>query len=215
MRPAPSSPTTPHCSGTGSSATASRRPGTHTGRGARPPGCTWTKFHKSSSTRARDCPVRRRIELNMGRWDHILDRKPQELREYVLDKVAEQLALDVRNFPPRIEEWLDESLEARYASVLSRVGRPELDTYRVACELAREEMLREYELIDRFCRSEQYRRLLPDPLEEQTAHFLTRYLVDSALQFQESAQGKFSRRDLVALMEKVEDRLLRGYRLRL
>ncbi len=151
----------------------------------------------------------------MGRWDHILDRKPQELREYVLDKVAEQLALDVRNFPPRIEEWLDESLEARYASVLSRVGRPELDTYRVACELAREEMLREYELIDRFCRSEQYRRLLPDPLEEQTAHFLTRYLVDSALQFQEFAQGKFSRHDLVALMEKVEDRLLRGYRLRL
>ena len=33
--------------------------------------------------------------------------------------------------------------------------------------------------------------------------------------FQESAQGKFKRGDLVALMEKVEDRLLRGYRLRL
>jgi len=42
-------------------------------------------------------------------------------------------------------------------------------------------MLREYELIDRFCRSDEYRRLLADQLEEQTAHFITRYLVDSAL----------------------------------
>jgi len=151
----------------------------------------------------------------MTRWDHILDRKPQELRDYVLDKVADQLVGDLRHFPPRIEEWLDAALEARYANVLSRLGRPELDTYRVACELAREEMLREYELIDRFCRSDEYRRLLPNELEQQTAHFITRYLVDSALAFQEHAQGKFRRRDLVTLMEKVERRLLRGYRLRL
>jgi hypothetical protein len=151
----------------------------------------------------------------MSRWERILDQKPQELRDYVLDKVADQLVEDLRQFPPQIEEWLDPQLEARYARVLERTDRPGLDTYRVACELAREEMLREYERIDRFCRSEEYRRLLPDPLEEQSAHFITRYLVDSALTFQEQAQGKFSRRDLVALMEKVEDRLLRGYRLRL
>jgi len=151
----------------------------------------------------------------MGRWDHILDQKPQEIRDYVLDKVAGQLVEDLRNFPPRIEEWLDAALEARYAQVLSRLGRPELDTYRVACELARQEMLREYELIDRFCRSDEYRRLLPNSLEEQSAHFVTRYLVDSALAFQEFAQGKFKRRDLVTLIEKVEERLLRGYRLRI
>lgn len=151
----------------------------------------------------------------MSRWERILDQKPQELKDYVLGKVAEQLVLDLRDFPPRIEEWLDAALQARYASVLTRVGRPELETYRVACEMAREEMLREYELIDRFCRSEEFRRLLPSELEQQTAHFITRYLVDSALAFQEYARGKFNRRDLVTLMEKVEDGLLRGYRLRL
>ncbi len=151
----------------------------------------------------------------MSRWERILEQKPQELRDYVLDKVADQLASDVRNFPPRIEEWLDEGLKARYAKALARVGRPDLDTYRVACELAREEMLHEYERIDAFCRSAQYRRLLPDELEELTAHFITRYLVDSALAFQEYAEGKFRRRDLVLLMEKIEERLLRGYRLRI
>jgi hypothetical protein len=44
---------------------------------------------------------------------------------------------------------------------------------------------------------------------------MTRYLVDGALAFQEHAPGKFRRSDLVQLMEKIEDRLLRGYRLRL
>jgi hypothetical protein len=151
----------------------------------------------------------------MSRWERILEQKPQELKDYVLTKVAEQLVQDLREFPPRIEEWLDDTLRARYARVLDRAGRPELDTYRVACEMAREEMLREYELIDRFCRSDEYRRLLPTELEQQTAHFITRYLVDSALAFQEYAQGKFKRRDLVTLMEKIEDGLLRGYRLRL
>lgn len=151
----------------------------------------------------------------MSRWERILDQKPQEVRDYVLDKVADQLAGDVRSFPPPIEEWLDDALRARYASVMTRLGRPELETYRVACELAREEMLREYELIDAFCRSAEYRRLLPNELEEQTAHFITRYLVDGALAFQEAAQGKFRRGDLVRLMEKIEDRLLRGYRLRI
>lgn len=150
-----------------------------------------------------------------SRWDRILDQKPQAVRDYVLDKVADQLAEDLRNFPPPIEEWLDDALKARYAAVLTRLGRPELETYRVACELAREELLHEYELIDAFCRSLEFRRLLPSEIEEQTAHFMTRYLVDGALAFQEHAQGKFRRRELVTLIEKIEDRLLRGYRLRI
>ncbi|TMA25907.1 MAG: hypothetical protein E6J78_15760 [Deltaproteobacteria bacterium] len=150
-----------------------------------------------------------------SRWERVLEQKPQELKDYVLDQVADALSEDLRNFPPPIEEWLDEALKARYAKVLARMGRPELETYRVALEMAREEMLREYELIDRFCRSSEYRRLLPNELEEQTAHFITRYLVDSGLAFQEFAKGKFNRRDLLTLMEKIEERLLRGYRLRL
>ena len=150
-----------------------------------------------------------------SRWERVLEQKPQELKDYVLDQVADALSEDLRNFPPPIEEWLDEALKARYAKVLARMGRPELETYRVALEMAREEMLREYELIDRFCRSPEYRRLLPNELEEQTAHFITRYLVDSGLAFQEFAKGKFNRRDLLTLMEKIEERLLRGYRLRL
>jgi hypothetical protein len=151
----------------------------------------------------------------VNRWERILDQKPQDLADYVLDQIADALAKEVRDFPPPGLEWIDEPTHDRYAQVLSRPSKPPLETYRVACELARQEMLRDYERIDQFCKSPQFHELLPDALEEQTAHFLTRYLVDSALAFQEHGNGKFKRRDLLTLVEKIEDRLLRGYRLRL
>jgi hypothetical protein len=151
----------------------------------------------------------------MSRWEKFLERKPQDLADYVLDQIADALVSDLRDFPPAGIEWLDDAVRDRHAQVLARKEKPPLETYRVACALAREEMLREYERIDAFCRSPQFVALCPDELEQQTAHFLTRYLVDSALSFQEHGQGKFKRKDLVTLIEKIEDRLLRGYRLRL
>jgi len=151
----------------------------------------------------------------MGRWDRLADQKPQELREYALGMAADEIADELRTFPPRIEEWSDPGLREKYRSVLSRATPPPEATMRVACELARQELLRDYALVDRFFQSGAYRAELPDDLEEQTAHFLSRFLVDSALDFQEFAKGKFARKDLVSLVEKVEDRLLRGSRFRL
>ena len=151
----------------------------------------------------------------MGRWDHLVDPKPQELKDYVLDQVADRLAAELRAWPPALDEWLDESARRRFRGAIERPSAPGVPTLRVACELARRELLRDYELIDRFWRSGAHRELLPDELEETTAHFVTRYLVDAALAFQELAQDKFARRELVALLEKIEDRLLQGHRFRL
>jgi hypothetical protein len=151
----------------------------------------------------------------MGRWDRLADQKPQELREYALAMAADEIASELRVFPPRIEEWLDVATKEKYREVLARPSTPPEATVRVACELSRRELLHDYELVDRFFQSGAYRSELPDDLEEQTAHFLARFLVDSALDFQEFAKGKFARKDLVALVEKVEDRLLRGTRFRL
>ena len=151
----------------------------------------------------------------MSRWDRLADQKPQELRDYALGMAADEIADELRSFPPRIEEWSDPALRAKYQAVLSRPTGPPEATMRVACELARQELLRDFGLVHRFFQSGAYRAELPDDLEEQTAHFLSRFLVDSALDFQEFAKGKFSRKDLVSLVEKVEDRLLRGSRFRL
>lgn len=149
-----------------------------------------------------------------GRWDFLADQKPRTLQAFVLDQVADALAAELRAFPPT-PEWLDEAARARAAAVLARPDLPPAGTLRVACALAREELLRDFERIDRFLRSEDRRAVLPTPLEEDTALFLSSWLVEAALSFREHAQGRFSRADLVALLERVEDRVLDGFRFRL
>src|SRR3954463_8347194 len=151
----------------------------------------------------------------MGRWDRLADEKPKELREVALGMAADPIASELKSFPPQIEEWVDPAAQEKYREALSRPTPPPESTVRVACELARQELLRDYDLVDRFFQSGAFRAELPDDLEERTAHFLARFLVDSALDFREFAKGKFPRKDLVLLVEKVEDRLLRGARFRL
>jgi hypothetical protein len=150
----------------------------------------------------------------MGRWDFLAEQKPQALKEYVLDEVARRLADELRSFPPALE-WVDLSLQQRYREVLARTSLPEARTLRVAFELARRELSREYDLIDAFWRSGAFREHLPNELEEAAARFVGGWLVDAALELQEVATGKFSRPELVALVERIEDRLLPGHRFRL
>jgi hypothetical protein len=151
----------------------------------------------------------------VGRWDQFADQKPVSVRDKVMDLVADELTRELRQWPPPAMEWLDEALHARFEPVLARDGRPELDTLRVGCELARLELLREFERVDQFWRSPQKSELLVTALEEETAQFLVRYLVESALELQEAAQHRFRRAELAPLIERIEERLLRGFRLRL
>jgi hypothetical protein len=150
-----------------------------------------------------------------GRWDFLADSRPQPLKEFVLDQVADSLAAELRDFPPRSLDWESPAELARFREVLDRPAPPELETFRVALGLSRLELLREIETVDRFWKSPLARELLPTPIEELTALFLIRWVTESALSFQEFAQGKFKRRELVSLVERLEERMLRGYSLRL
>src|SRR5947209_15562712 len=107
----------------------------------------------------------------MGRWDFLADQKPVALREKVLDLVADELTREIRHWPPQPLDWEDPRLYTRFQPVLERQGNPELDTLRVACELARLELLREVEVIDSFWNGLQKAQLLPTRLEEETAQF--------------------------------------------
>ncbi len=149
-----------------------------------------------------------------GRWDYLAEQKPQPLQEYVLDRVADRLAEELRAFPPALH-WEDPREQDRWADVVSQPGALARDTLRVGLELARLELLREVAAIDAFLRSPEAAPLLPTPLEERRALFVARWLTESLLEFMEFARGKFKRGDLVSLVERLEDRLLAGQRLRL
>lgn len=151
----------------------------------------------------------------MGRWDHLYEARSVGLKEYVLGQVADQVVRELRAWPPPASEWADAREEERFRAVLARPSPPGLDSFRVGLELARLDLLHEIESIDRFWGGARCAELLPDALERDSAQFIWRWLVVSALEFQEWAQGKFRRGDLVALVEGVEERMVRGYRLRL
>ena len=152
--------------------------------------------------------------MGTGRWDFLAEQKPQSLQEFVLERVADRLAEELRDFPPALD-WDDRREQDRFAEVLAQPGPLALDTLRVGLALARLELLRQVELIDAFLRSADAAALLPAKLEEQRALFVTRWMTESLLEFQDFAKGKFKRRDLVALVERVEARLLGGRALRL
>jgi hypothetical protein len=152
--------------------------------------------------------------MSTGRWDFLAEQKPQLLQEYVLARVADRLAEELRAFPPALD-WEDPREQARFAAVLAQPGPLARDTLRVGLELARLELLREVEAIDAFLRSPRAAELLPAPLEEQRALFVARWLTESLLEFKDFAQGKFRRRDLLALVALLEDQLVPGLQLRL
>lgn len=150
----------------------------------------------------------------MARWDHLYEARQVDLRAYVLDRVADQLTAELRQWPPTTGAFLDPREEGRFHELLAGAAPP-LDAFRVALELARLDLLHEHERIERFWDSPVQHGLLPTARDQDGARFLWRWLVESALDFQDHAQGKFKRQDLVALLERIEDRLLRGLRLRL
>src|SRR5437588_10315273 len=107
----------------------------------------------------------------MGRWDFLADQKPVALRDKVLDLVADELTRELREWPPQPLDWSDERLRERFRPVLERPARPELDTLRVACALARLELAHDVEVIDLLWKGPQKAPLLPPPVEAAAAQF--------------------------------------------
>ena len=142
------------------------------------------------------------------RWKHLYETRPRPLRDWALDELAGELEKELASWPPPGLEWVDETEQVRLRAVLERPSRPPLATTRVSLELARLELLHEIERIDFFLRSASAKSALPDALEEMSALFLARWLVESCLSIQDVTPGKLKRADLIELIERLEKRLL-------
>jgi hypothetical protein len=142
-------------------------------------------------------------------YEWLYERESQPLKSYVLDEVAKQLALAVEQFPPTIEEWEREDLRLRFEPLLSRPAeRPRLAIVRAALTLYRWELERQLEAIDSYMRSETWRKQQLEAAEFETALFLWHYWVDQTLAFQEFAQNKFKRQELLGLADRMQTRLV-------
>ena len=92
------------------------------------------------------------------RWDFLYDRQRQPVKAYVLERFAEEL-------------------RARWSA--GAAERPREDVLRFALELARLDLLREFEEVERRLAADAHR--LQTPAEEAALHLLVRLLPERCL----------------------------------
>ena len=140
------------------------------------------------------------------RWDFLYDRQRQPVKEYVLHRFAEELARELEAWPPPFVDWVSEELRRRWEA--GAAEKPRDDVVRLALELARLDLRREFEAEERALAGEAHR--LQTPAEEAALHLLVRLVTEKCLGLKEHAHGaRISREDLVAMLDDVERRLFR------
>ncbi|HEX9052116.1 MAG TPA: hypothetical protein VF841_16415 [Anaeromyxobacter sp.] len=140
------------------------------------------------------------------RWDFLYDRQRQPVKAYVLERFAEELARELAAWPPPFVEWVSDELRARWAAGAAQ--RPRDDVLRFALEIARLDLLREFEEIDRRLGAEAHR--LQTPAEEAALHLLVRLVTEKCLGLKEHAEAaRIRREDLARTLDDVERRLFR------
>ncbi len=140
------------------------------------------------------------------RWDFLYDRQKQPVKAYLLERFAEELARELEAWPPPFVEWVSEDLRRRWAE--GAAERPREDVVRFALELARLDLLREFEEVERRLAAEAHR--LQTPAEEASLHLLVRLVTEKCLGLKEHAEGaKIRREDLARMLDLVERRLFR------
>jgi hypothetical protein len=140
------------------------------------------------------------------RWDFLYDRQKQPVKAYVLARFAEELAAELSAWPPPFAERVPEELRARWAA--GAAERPRDDVVRFALELARLDLVRAFDEVERRLRRDAHR--LQSPAEEAALHLLVRLITEECLGLKEHADAMGLRReDLAACLGDAERRLFR------
>jgi hypothetical protein len=138
------------------------------------------------------------------RFDHLYDRQKQPVKAYVLARFADELAAELRAWPPPFVDWVSDELRARWA--VGAAEAPRDDVIRVALELAKLDLARDFEGAERRLAESSHR--LQTPAEQAAAHLLVRFVTEKCLGLKEYADGlRLRREDLIGLVDDVERRL--------
>lgn len=128
------------------------------------------------------------------------------MKGYVLERFAEELAREIEAWPPPFVDWVTEDQRRRWEA--GAAERPRDDVLRLALEIARLDLLREWEEIERRLRSGPAR--VRSPAEEAALHLLVLLVTEKCLGLKEHAEGaRITRQDLAAMLDLVERRLFR------
>ena len=140
------------------------------------------------------------------RFDHIYDLKKRPVKEYLLERFAEELASDLSTWPPPVE-WVSEELRRSYAPALG--DRPSDAALRFALEIARLDLERRFDAIDERVRTEAPHRWSSEA-EAAAGRLVAHFVSEKCLALKERAEGiGITRADLVRAVIAAERLALR------
>jgi len=146
------------------------------------------------------------VPVRDRRWDFLHERQSQPVKEYVLERFGAELAEELRAWPPAELEWTSEAERARWAA--GAAAPPRDDVVRLALELARLDLARDFEGLEAHLARQAHRLRSPD--EAATVHLIARLVTEACLELKERADRmRLGRPDLIAAVEEVERRLFR------
>jgi len=141
------------------------------------------------------------------RYDWLHERQKQPIKQYLLERFAAELAEEVAAWPPPELEWASESLRRRWQAGAEKPPGPQVIRY--AIQLARLDLRREWEEIDRRMQGEAdgwWRT----PEERSAGQLLVKLLTERCLLLKERASGaRLDRDDLCGALDLVEKRLFK------
>lgn len=141
------------------------------------------------------------------RYDWLYERQKQPVKQYILERFAGELAVELRAWPPPDLAWESEALRARYQE--GAAAPPREGVVRLALELARLDLQREFEAVERSLAADGDGALRSDA-ERAAVHLLVRLLTERCLSLKEYAEGaRLTRDDLVGALGLVERTLFR------
>jgi hypothetical protein len=138
------------------------------------------------------------------RWDFLHDVRKQPIKGWIVERLADELARDLRSWPPP-DDWLAEgSASDRAAALTTALDERAL---RQALQAAQLDLARDFEGAERVLADDAARRA---PSEAAAKRLVARWIVERCLALKEEAEGAhLTRADLADALRRAEQLLFR------
>lgn len=144
-------------------------------------------------------------------YESILERKPVEAKEALLDLLAQELVEGLEAFPPAEQDiaWSDPLLQKRFAGKMESLPNVDVAMVDVLAQVLIFELQHEPEKVDHLLRNDLHREAFPTAAHNDALHLLWRGTLEHLYVRKEDASGALKSKDLVTIVEKMADRFRR------
>ncbi len=144
-------------------------------------------------------------------YESILERKPVEAKEALLDLLAQELEEGLRAFPPAEADiaWSDPKLERKFAGKMESLPRLDPAMVDILAQVLIFELEHTPEKVDHMLRNGLHRDAYPTPRHDDILQLLWRGTLEHLYVRKEDASGAIKTKDLITIVERMAARFRR------